>query len=182
MDGDHVGPGVILPAEEVPPDHKHRQSSGHQGGVVHRTGSHGHVEGETEDDNEDNNVQAADRVHHIANPAFHEEGAWGDALAASQEMRQDGCQIREGGQLYVASHEGVKSGGRTDIDDTKYRDYDNADTSGIEWVVVHRVHLAEEAGERGSVVAGESPEDSTSGDVAAYTGDKCRKEGDNEQP
>lgn len=93
---DGVRPLVVALPEEPPHGHEDGQTSGHQTGVVHRLRVGRKRVREAEDDDERDDVDAAQDVDGVANGGLHPEIARRDRRAPGEDVRQNGEEVREG--------------------------------------------------------------------------------------
>ena len=92
---------IAFPTEKEPPGHEYRESTGHQRRVVHARLIHGHREREAENDDKRHYVQATESVYDETTRPVHVEPARLEAPAAAEEVREDGGEVGEGGELDV---------------------------------------------------------------------------------
>jgi len=172
---------VLALAPEPKAQDKQRAPAGDERRPVHDRNIERRRVGEAEDDEESNDVQAADRVDNVARRAAHPEPAPRHVGAAAEQMRQDGAEVRQSRQDDEGADEGVEGDGGADVDAAHDGADDAAEDCCVEGVVEDGMDLREEVGKGGGVVARERPEGSAGGEVAADAGEERGQEGDDEE-
>lgn len=96
-------------------------------------------------------------------------------------MRKNSSGIRQGRQDDERADEGAECGGVTDVDTAEDDSDQAADEDRVERVLEAVVDSTEVAAEGGSAVAGQCPEDTAGGEVAADDGDEEWQHGDDDE-
>lgn len=96
-------------------------------------------------------------------------------------MRQNGGEVGEGGQHDEGPDEGVECSLTSNVDATEEGRYDCTQDDRVEWILVLLVYRCEKATKWGGIVASESPEYATGGQVAPKDCDGGRYECDDEE-
>ena len=96
-----LGPLIATLPDKEPRRHEYRQPPRHQRRIVHARLVHRHREREAEDDDERDDVHAAQPVHDEAHGPVHVEPARLEALASAEEMWEDRGEVGERGELEV---------------------------------------------------------------------------------
>lgn len=157
------------------------QCAGDQGRVVHvlRRRRRGIREGKN--DNEDNDVETTDQVDGHACETAHAEPTWRQVSTTGEQMREDGHEVRQRGQLHVAADERVERRAGANVHAAHQRADDAAKHRGMERVLEPRADSGEEGAKRSGVVAGQGPEHPPRYDIIADVRQESGNEGDNQE-
>ena len=134
---------------------------------------------EGENDKEDDDVETADQVDREARGAVHPEPARNEVSPPGEEMRQDGHEVRQRGQLHVAADERVERRAGANVHAAHQRADDAAEQGRHERIVEARADSGEEGAKRGGIIAGQRPENSPRHEIIAYVRQEGGDEGDN---
>lgn len=132
--------------------------------------------GEGENDKEDDNVETADKIDHEARNAVHPEPTRSEVSTTGEQMREDGHEVRQRGQLHVAADESVERRVGADVHAAHQRADDAAEHGRVERILELRADSGEDGAKGGGVVASQGPEHPARDDIIAY----IRQDGGNE--